>query len=434
MSLLHSGLQGLSRLEYFFEQKAKESESQMIPFAVLGLLIYFLFNFTLGYQNGFHFLPLIHPEVVVLCALLLLKNYWPSRLKPLLSWYWFLCIFYLMPFLMTQLFLQNQDSVVWMLAELTMALLLALLLDWITYLDLLGLGLFSSFVLFGAIEENSFSSSLIHKQFLLVFSISILVAVFLLRARNVAQRDRIATMNLVSAVMAHELRTPLLSMRASVLAMKKYLPLLVRGYKEAQRKSDSLEPIREDRLEALQKAGDEMVVSLNYSAMVIDALVAGFNDTSLVVEFSSLDLSQAIMSAIEQYSFSPEEINLVELLEFPNLKIVGNEAIFVHIFHNLFKYALFKIKEAKSGDIKIWAEKKGAKACIYFECSSGHLSAHAIGHIFNIGVSEEEKLTRIGTCLYLCKAAVDRMDGVIECQSKGESYVFVLNFRLVDNV
>ncbi|HYF98113.1 MAG TPA: HAMP domain-containing sensor histidine kinase [Coxiellaceae bacterium] len=434
MSVLAAGLNGLSRLRNFFEQKSKESESQMIPFAVLGLGLYFIYNLIFNYQNNFESISLEHPEVAVLCFILLLKNYWPYRFKFLLPWYWFACVFYLMPFLMTQLFLQNQDSFVWMLLELSMALLLALLLDWLTYLDFLCLGLVISFVVYDFFHTNSFSSDAMEKKFFLIFFISVLIAVFLLRARNVAQRAQIRSQNLVSAVMAHELRTPLLSMRAGVLAIKKYLPLLVKGYHQALEQNDSLEPIRDDRLEALGKMGDEMVVSLNYSAMVIDALVAGFNNSSVEVEFVSLDVSQAIMSSIEQYPFSIEEINLVELLESPNVKIVGNEAIFVHIFHNLFKYALYKIKEANKGIIKIWVEKKNGKAHVYFECTAAALPEDALKHIFDIAFSDKEKMARIGTCLYLSKAAVERMDGFIDCVSSEESFIFILTFRLADNV
>lgn len=430
MSEFYSIFQLGHKVEHFLEQKIKLSEPQTLPFSILGLLVYIVYFLGFSYLHVVAVSPFFHAEVGIICVLLLLKDFWPSRLKIFLPWFWFLSIFYLIPILMTRFFFQHLDSTSWIMAELGSVLLLALVLDWVMYLILLGLGFLVNFVIYHeVIMEN-----LIHNGGLLISFIFILMALLLLRSRNLTERDYFRAMNLVNAVMAHELRTPLFSMRAGILGVKKYLPILVRGYKQALKQDDRLESIREDRLETLEKSGDEMMVSLNYSNVVIDALVAGFNNTSISLEFVPLDISRVIMSSIEQYPFVDNEINQVELIKSPNLKIMGNEAVFVHIFHNLFKYALYKIKEAEQGNIKIQVERKGAKGYIYFNCTGLGLPLHERNHVFDIIFSDKERLAKISTCMYLCKAAVKKMNGHIGCESYNNSTTFILTFRLADNV
>jgi heme/copper-type cytochrome/quinol oxidase subunit 4 len=129
------------KLQLLLSEKIKDSQNQILAFGIFGLINYFGFYFVWYYffHEGYNSLSL-RVIATLLCLLLVLKNYWPNRLKPFLPIYWYLTLIYCLPFFGTFMFLQNAGSSAWETNGMLVIFLLILLVDSLSFIVLFTIG------------------------------------------------------------------------------------------------------------------------------------------------------------------------------------------------------------------------------------------------------------------------------------------------------
>jgi len=124
------------------DEHAKKYAHPYTTFAIFGIitypLYYWIWQFTgdVGYEN----LPL-RLITVVLCVLLVLKDYWPPNYKPFYSLFGYITLLYSLPFLFTFLLLKNHMSYDSSMNTMTILVLSILLLDLYSLYIILTLGI-----------------------------------------------------------------------------------------------------------------------------------------------------------------------------------------------------------------------------------------------------------------------------------------------------
>lgn len=243
------------------------------------------------------------------------------------------------------------------------------------------------------------------------------------------QEERIEMTKAVGASIAHELRTPLMSIRGNMQALKGAFPDLVDGYLKAV-KANLVEPnIAPRHLELLLTSLDEIETETYFSNTIIDMLLfkIGQQETD-AAETGLFSILGCVDKAIRRYPFAnTAQSQLVCVDDRQDFLFQGKELFVIHVLFNLLKNALFYVEEAQKGGITIWAVQGQDQNELHFKDTGTGISEEILPHIFEQFFSRTRNSTGIG--LYFCKMVMHNLGGDIQCRStKGEFAEFVLYF------
>ncbi|MBV8046439.1 MAG: HAMP domain-containing histidine kinase [Paludibacterium sp.] len=414
-------------------------EPRFFPFglvAVIGFpLYYFVWHdlFPQPYEN----LPLRLAGSALFVPIMLAK-YWPQTWRRYLPVYWYLTILYALPFFFTYMLLRNGGCIAWISSALTAAFLMVLLLDWrnLTIHFVVGVGCAWLAYRWTSPEPNL--TFLAREQIPVYLFIIVLGAVANYSADMVKQ-ERLRAMRSTASMIAHELRTPLLGIKAGATGLKQHLPALLDAYRLAREAGFAIGPIREVHQEGMRKVLERIEEEVNYSNIVIDMLLANakpfdFKD----VTFNRCVMSACLDTALMRYPFATDkERQLVRVEIAADFDFFGNELLMVHVLFNLLKNALRHIAQAGKGDILIRVEKLPEGGRLTFRDTGSGIPPQVLPHIFTRFYSwslGHDDGSGAGIGLAYCRSVMQAFDGNILCWSTlGEFSEFVLTFPAVDD-
>ena len=249
-----------------------------------------------------------------------------------------------------------------------------------------------------------------------------------------AKEARFKAMSTLGGMIAHELRTPLVTIEGSMYNIERVLPTLIAGYEVGVKSGQIQEPIRKDLLEALKQTLDDTKHSVNYAQATIDTILTGFYHSSeaKLSQRESFSIRQAVQQAIQNYPFGKTEKDLVVIKHLDDTTIDGEQAIIVHVLHNLIKNALHVIEAAGKGKITIWTEQQLRHMTLNVEDTAMGIESECLNHIFDAFYTTKKKTAAsIGLGLYFCKMALEKVNGKITCESEFGQYArFIITLPL----
>jgi two-component system CAI-1 autoinducer sensor kinase/phosphatase CqsS len=350
---------------------------------------------------------------VVLCLPALL---FPRRIKG--NWlraYEFISVTYVMPFFFSFMFLMNQGSAVW--GESLLVALIALFhFDWLFALASCASGALAACLLYAAMTDSSvFVNGIsafphaLEQAPIYVFTI-VIVSVTKV-GRRVLAREKLAGMAQAMAMVAHELRTPLISIAANV-----------RGIERA---GTSTEP---------QAGVPAALLRIQFEVRHMNQLVdlfllsaAALNQQLAPTE--RLSMSDIVHAVIERYPFATEEqrrqVTVVVRAEFGFL---GRQELGVVVLLNLLRNALKALQRAGRGKVRIVVDGCRKHPRLLVMDSGCGIPARQLPYIFERFYSYPPN-TGSGIGLALCKDILHAWHGRIRCRSREHAYtVFSLEF------
>jgi signal transduction histidine kinase len=383
------------------------------------------------YENLF-----VRLGISLICLPLVLEKFWPKKWRIFLPLYWYTAMLYTLPFFFTFMLFKNDFSYGWSLNALTGIVLAILLLDLVSLLILLPLGIMAGilFYYFTSIPTHSLPQANYTTIIITYLSVVIFGALFARRKENI-QQEKLQAMKLIGASVAHELRTPLQSLSFGVDGLRQFFPKLLNGYKKAEQ-ADLLkedEKMKNSTFSLLLGTGDRMEREIKLSAMVIDLLLTNIKtniDTKTSNE--SFLITTCVDQALESYPFKTGERELIEWVPNTDFEVQGKNLSIMLILINLIKNSLYYIAKANKGKISIWIENERNKHhFLYFKDTATGIPEKILPHIFNRFYSKREHGAGIG--LSYCKMAMESLGGKILCSSVENEYtLFKLEFP-VDN-
>lgn len=233
----------------------------------------------------------------------------------------------------------------------------------------------------------------------------------------------------VAATMAHEMRTPLASIRMQAETLMQCLPELVRGYGMAVDKglcarSLSLpDPARMGTLLA------SITRQVDRSNLVIDMMLASARvehmDPAL---FKPCSMAACVREAVDTYPFRRAERERVWVDGGPDFQFMGTEALMVCVLFNLLKNAQCALQTAGRGEIRIVLMQQADQHLLEVRDTATGIRAADLPRIF-----EHFYTTRpghgAGLGLPFCRRVVESFGGRVGCDSvEGEYTAFHLRF------
>lgn len=241
--------------------------------------------------------------------------------------------------------------------------------------------------------------------------------------------EKMQVMQNLSANIAHEMRTPLSGIRASITGIENYLPVLMDAYDIAQSGDGRRpEPIRDQHLKSLRNTPDRIKLMIDQANAVIDMLLVNLRTSS----FEQLDRCRAeacVDQAVDRYPFKAGERDRVHLNLEEDFEFMGVELLMIYILFNLIKNALYSIRSAQKGEIDITLKRGETTGWIIFTDTGEGIRPEVIEKIFDGFFTTKSDGTGAG--LTFCKRTLVSFGGDIDCESAyGEYTRFTLSMPL----
>ncbi len=235
------------------------------------------------------------------------------------------------------------------------------------------------------------------------------------------RESRFKAIAALGSMVAHEMRTPLASLNASVHGIQYYLPKLIAGY-EKSLDDGTVQPIPKDRLMALKKSVGYMDQSVRHIQGTIRFILTDLSETEqtniLSQNLNTFSLKSAIDEALDMYHFDIGQEKLITVKHIDDVAVLGDYQVFIHILHNLLNNALHFIAAVQQGCITLWSRQEKGLMHLYFKDTAKGIPRDELPHIFDAFYTTKEKSAgSIGMGLYFCKTVLNRMGGSMTCKS-----------------
>lgn len=409
-------------------------QRRMRPFAVLAIigfpLYYFFWHqlFPQPYEN----LPLRLVGSALFVPILFLQR-WPPRLKKFLPFYWYATVFYSLPFFFTFMLLKNAASPVWVESALIAAFVMTLVLDWLMLLINFVVGIGIAFLVYWLTTDPVVLSAA-YPIHLAIFSFAVAIGVVanydMDRIRIEQERAMLAT----AGSIAHELRTPLLAIRAGASGLGRYLPSLLETYSIAQNDGLAVPKIRLVHLQSMDGVLSRIEQEAIHSNAIIDMLLANARFTGgYSHRHTTCSIAQLTRNALERYPFRDGERERVLTDLATDFTFEGSDVLMVHVLFNLLKNALRGIASVDGALISIRLVAGPRANQLLFRDTGPGIAPDVLPHIFtrfytsSAGLDDASIGTGIG--LAFCRDVMRAVGGAIDCQSvEGMFTEFALTF------
>ena len=350
------------------------------------------------------------PAVVFL--LLLLKEYWPSCLKPLSNTLWHLTLMFSLPVIFTFTLLANNYNGFWLATHVGMLLLLQTAVQYVrTFFLLLVPGTLIG-ILWYQVTING--DALIHfpVEYIPVFLfVTVVGLAFLhLSTQNIVEKERhiererqkSANLKSLAGTIAHEMRNPLAQIHGSLQLVQIQTPdLNSNGYiKDAYR-------VIENGLQVID--------------ITMDAIKEKPIDRDSFILLSARDV---VVESVADFAYvEAEHANRISVTG-GDFKIMANPVLVKYVLYNLIKNALWYVKALPDAAIVISVTGNQ----IEVRDTGPGIAADIIRKLFD-GFYSADKQGGTGLGLSYCKRTMMALGGDIHCHSELGLYsAFVLSF------
>lgn len=252
--------------------------------------------------------------------------------------------------------------------------------------------------------------------------------------RNLQLEKQLSAIKAVCASIAHELRTPLLTIKSGAGGIALYLPKLINSYRIAAQQALDIPKIHPRTLEHIEEVLTNIESEVNFSNTIIDTLLTNANQNNInTALFVKHTIKACVESAILHYPFSPPtQIDLINFNKTQDFYYLGDELLITHVIFNLLRNALYAIEEAGKGKIYIWFSHDRKYNCLHFKDTGKGLMDDEKEKIFKPFYSNKKSGTGMG--LAFCEMVMTSFKGDIDVKSiQGEYTKFTLRFPHVAN-
>lgn len=234
---------------------------------------------------------------------------------------------------------------------------------------------------------------------------------------------------LVSASIAHEIRTPLATLDSGTRSIQRYLPRFIEAYERAAAANIDVPHIDNQVIHSLKELANGMKRETEAANLFIDMLLMNLHPDLEGNKSEVFSINDTVNNALARYPFKPGQREKINWHGTKDFIIRGKQLLIVHILFNLIKNALFYTANLQKAEIRIWLEQQDTYNQLYFEDTGQGIHKELLPHIFERFFSTTRNGAGIG--LTYCKMVMEALGGSITCESEAGRYTrFILNFPL----
>jgi signal transduction histidine kinase len=219
----------------------------------------------------------------------------------------------------------------------------------------------------------------------------------------------------VAATIAHEMRTPLATIRNQSRILARCLPDLLAGYQMAVEHRHVRPTLPEAQLQYLYQLNQHIEAEICRSNFIVDMMLASARAGTLnPTDFADHSAKKCVDEALASYPFESTMREKVSVRGSNDFTFFGSDVLLVYVLYNLFKNALHAIKVAGRGEVEITLADR---QLLVTDTGSG-IPDDVLPHVFEPFYSTGG--TGIG--LAFCQKVITAFGGSIECESQAGRY------------
>ncbi len=270
----------------------------------------------------------------------------------------------------------------------------------------------------------------------IIYPISVYVTALgfgIITNRNVdyVNSEKLRAASAIGGNIAHELRTPLASIRSLARAVNKHSRVLVDTYARAKQTGIHTAELTEAQIDGLRAALDLIEREVCYSNTVIDMLL--LNTSERVAQPNSNDVfcvSEAVAEAIGRFPFNnPREKSLITVHVEKDFWVHTSKLLVVHVLFNLIKNGIYFAQKSPGAKLNVSIGSHRDKPCVNITDSGPGMSPARKKRVFERFYTTSDAGQGAGIGLSFCKTVMEAIGGEIQCESReGEFTTFRLIF------
>lgn len=231
----------------------------------------------------------------------------------------------------------------------------------------------------------------------------------------------------VAATIAHEMRTPLATIRNQSRILGRCLPDLLAGYQRAVEAQLVTPTLSLAQLQYLHQINQYIENEISRSNFIVDMMLASARAGALVrSDFANHSIKKCVDEALASYPFETAMREKVRVRGSEDFTFFGSDVLLVYVLYNLFKNALHAIKSAGRGEVEI---RLAGRQLMITDTGSG-IPDDVLPHVFEPFYSTGGT----GMGLAFCRKVITAFGGNIQCESQAGKYTrFALSFPYPTN-
>lgn len=412
------------KVHYFCDEKVSQNGAPYILFGLFTLFNYmfpyFLWAITSSEQQSL--IIILRLIGIIGCLIFIFHENLPTKLKKHLPVYWYLNLTYNLPFLTTFLLLNNQISHLWLLNCSLAFLLLAVIVDWFSFLLITALGISASYILFILTIGIAVH---IHYDFLImiIYALFIVVVVelFFARKRESMHTEKINNMLFLGGAIAHEIKSPLSAANMYAATLKTALSKAIVSM--PVKKGKRMFRLELDELDygVIHQMGQKLYESTSVGIKTVDQLLVSLKSTLIADDMDVYDIKNCVEEAVVEYLCEGSDNKQIIIEEGDRFNFYGSKHYIKLVIINLIKNSFYH--NGIKTRVKILFRNN--KLCI--KDNGRGITEEDLQHIFDKFYTKNKTGTGIG--LAFCKMVMEDLGGDIECKSELGKYTeFILTF------
>jgi signal transduction histidine kinase len=231
--------------------------------------------------------------------------------------------------------------------------------------------------------------------------------------------ERQRTLMAIAGHMAHEMRTPLLSIRSAAVGIERYLPVLLDGHRQAGAAGLPVTPIRRQHQETLEDAVGGIQRIVDRANAVIDLLLANCGARQIDPgTFTDHSMKECIEVALRDYPFQPGQREYVFWDPHEDFPFHGSSDLLVFVVHNLLRNAFRALAAVNRRSIRVWMTRGRDRNGLHVEDQGIGIAPDDRQRIFDDFARFADDHTGVGIGLGFCRRVMEGFGGHIDCESE----------------
>jgi signal transduction histidine kinase len=256
-------------------------------------------------------------------------------------------------------------------------------------------------------------------------------------ARARAEEELRQSVMILAGSIAHDMRTPLATIRILSNIIQKLNGILLTNYELAQQAGLAnlllLNKTQHDKVisvpDELKRVVDDMNEYINVSLRSLSRILAKELQPE---DLEVCDADRSINHTISRYPFNTGERERIHLDTQYQFTFMGNQLLIFRVLSNLIKNALYEIDKDGIGDIFIITCDAGKFNEIIVRDTAGRISHQQAKTIFD--GYKTTKIQGTGVGLAFCKLTMESFGGAIRCETVDDQYVeLILSFPKINS-
>lgn len=244
------------------------------------------------------------------------------------------------------------------------------------------------------------------------------------------------TMVALAAHVAHEVSTPLVTIRMLAASLEERLPTLLQVLREdeaeaVQMANASIEEA--DAIALLENAPTTIRTAAERAAMLMQLMLVNARDEVVnTSDYRVFSMASCVRDALGSYCFAEGERDLVSVSS-GDFDVWGSELLMTFVLYNLLKNALHAVRAARKGTISILIKPGSPQNRLYVRDTGLGIPADILPRIFEEFFTGTRSRSGTGMGLPFCNRVMTAFGGTIACRSReGEFTELELCFPHLD--